>query len=143
MRFIKTRPPIKAAPPVGRFVTNVFTGLAKSTKYVDPKLAVDWPRIVGDDTADLCRPGRLTGGHTGRTLEVFAKNGSAAAKIQFESEAIRRKVNGFLGPDAVARLTIIHKEERKPPSADAPKDPALGSALSRFRSSVSQKADKN
>lgn len=143
MRFIKTRPAIKAAPSVGRFVSGVFADLAKTTKYIDPKLAIDWPRIVGDETAKLCRPGRLTGGHLGKTLEVFARNSAAGAKIQFEQEAIRQKVNMFLGPDTVARLSIIHKEEPKSAAATSPKDDALGTALSRFRSSVAQKADKN
>jgi len=142
MRPIKTRPPIPAAPTVGRFSANVFAGLAKSTKYVDPKLATNWAKIIGEESADLCRPGRLTGGRTGRTLEIFARNATAAAKIHFEAEAIRRKVNDFLGPDAVGRLTIIHKEEpnRSTPAEDTATP--LGSALSRFRASVSAKADK-
>ena len=142
MRPIKTRPPIPAAPSVGKFSAGVFADLAKSTRYVDPKLAADWPKIVGEETADLCRPGRLTGGHRGRTLEVFAANAAAAAKVQFEAEAIRRKVNDFLGPDTVGRLSVIHKEEpRRSDPNDDPETP-LGSALSRFRASVSAKADK-
>lgn len=129
--------PVRSAPPgVGRIAARIFSDLARQTRYVDPNLAADWPRIVGPKIAGLCRPGRLTGGRLGRTLEVFAPNGAAAARVQFEAEAIRRRVNEFLGPGAVGRIAVRQAAARL---GEGGEGAGLESALGRFRAAVSAK----
>ncbi len=135
---VVTRPARSAPPAVGRIAARIFADLARKTRYVDPNLAADWPRIVGPEIAGLCRPGRLTGGRLGRTLEVFAPNGAAAARVQFEAESIRRKVNELLGPGAVGRIAVRQAGAR-PNDGVGGERSRLETALGRFRSAVSSK----
>lgn len=132
---LRTRPARKAPPPVRRYAAGVFANLAKKTRFVDPALAADWAAIVGTEFAALCRPGKLTGGRIGRTLELVAPNGAAAARIRFESEAIRRKVNDCLGPGTVGRIAI---RQSSLAAALGPRggEPGLDGVLERFRTSV-------
>jgi hypothetical protein len=79
----------------------------------------------------------LTGGRADRTLEVFALNGAAAARVQFESENLRRRLNDVLGPNTVGRVLVKHCG-RDAPGPGAP-DAGLGTALDRFRAAVSSR----
>ncbi|MEL6212649.1 MAG: DciA family protein [Pseudomonadota bacterium] len=145
---VKTKPPRAALPAISRFSTAVFSGLARRTKFVDPALAERWRTLVGDELAALSRPGRLTGGKTGRTLEVMAPSAAAAARLNFEAETIRRGVNTFLGPDTVGRIAVLVRtpeperrnetdlRDQTPTSAGSP---ALEPVLSRFRASVKKR----
>ena len=78
-------------------------------------------------------PGRLSGGRLARTLEIWCSSGAAAARIQFEAETIRRKLNEFMGPGAVGRILVRQRAS----AAKVDPDDRLGAALGRFRSSVS------
>lgn len=139
---VKTKPARSAPPHVRRSAQSVFIDLALLTKFVDPALAAAWGEIAGADLAALCRPGRMTGGRTGRTLEVVVPNGSAAAKVQFEAEGLRRRLNAFLGPDTVGRIAIRQsgRQSREPsPDPGGPDAPSpLGAALGRFRASFTK-----
>lgn len=132
-RPIKTRPARKAPPPVGRFTAAIFAELARKTRFVDPAIASRWPDLVGTEIAGLCRPGRLAGGGRGGTLEIVVADGAAAARVEFEAEAIRRRLNDALGPGAIGRLVV---RQRASGAAD---DPRLAAALSRFRAAVKKR----
>ena len=136
---VRTKPARQAAPPIRRYAASVLIDLARRTKFVDPTLAAAWEKIVGAELAALCRPGRLYGGRAGRTLDVISPHGAAAARVQVESEAIRRAVNEFLGPDAVTRIAVRQSGRGAQPVASADGADALGSALGRFRASVGSK----
>lgn len=130
-----TRAARQSAPGVSRFSSKVLADLARQTRFVDPSLAADWSRIVGPEFAALCRPGRLSGGRIGRTLEIVAGSGAAASRLHFEAEAIRRKVNEYLGPGAVARIAVRQAGAGGPDSDGGKLDAALG----RFRAAVTAK----
>jgi len=132
---VVTRAARPSAPGLGRYSAQVLAELARQTRFVDPNLAADWSRIVGADFAALCRPGRLSGGRSGRTLEIVATSGAAASRLHFEAEAIRRKVNEYLGPGAVARIAVRQAGAKGPDSDDGKLDAALG----RFRAAVTAK----
>ncbi len=102
-----TRGPRAAPPPLARFSTALIADLARRTRFVDPEIAARWTELAGPELSKLCRPGRLTGGHTGRTLEVIVPHGAAAASVEFASEALRRRLNGYFGPDAIAQITVL------------------------------------
>ena len=102
-----TRGPRPAAPPVARAASALVADLAARTRYVDPDLAARWSEIAGPELSRLCRPGRLTGGGAGRTLEVVVPHGAAAASVEFAAETLRRRLNGFFGPDAIERISIV------------------------------------
>jgi hypothetical protein len=136
---IRTKPARSGPPPIRRFAASVLVELARRTKFVDPSLAAAWRRIVGPELAALCRPGKMTGGGAGRTLEVVARDGAAAARVQFEAEAIRRAVNEFLGPDTLARVAVRQTGRGISAARSRESSDALGSALGRFRNSVGAK----
>lgn len=135
-RTVNTKPARSGPPAVAKYSNRLFAHLAQRTKFVDPQLGAQWRRLVGDELAALCRPGRLTGGRGGRTLEIFAQNAAAAAKVQFQAETIRQRVNVFLGPDTVGRISVRHRE-----NACSSRESGLESALSRFRSTVADWQD--
>lgn len=132
---VKTRPARRAPPAVGRYSSKVFAALATRTQYADPDLAARWTELVGRDLAALCRPGRLSGGRIGAALEVRAVSAAAAARVQFEAEAMRRRLNGYLGPGRIGHISVVH--HAGPHAAAGP----LGAALSRFRASVNSKKE--
>ena len=141
----KTRAARRAAPNVGRAGAEVFSALAKKTKFADPALADHWPDIAGGEIARLCRPGRITGRPPGRTLEVYVPSGAAAAQVQMQVETIKAGVNRYMGPGAIARITIIQtgQDRQMPaqpaaPASDEGKSP-LGAALSSFRAAVDRR----
>ncbi len=130
-----TRGPRASPPRLARFAGALVADLARRTRYVDPDIAARWTEFAGPELSRLCRPGRLTGGQTGatggRTLEVIAPNGAAATSVEFASEALRRRLNEYFGPDAIARITVIQGTN----SADAGGMPKARPGLSRFRAS--------
>lgn len=140
MRQIRTRPVRPGPPQLSRFSAAVLAALARKTKYVDPQLAANWPSVVGDEIARLCRPGRLTGGRGrggGRTLEIVAPNGAAAAQVQFVADTIVERANRLLGPGAVARIAI-RQEGGRAGAAGKSARPSVGleSALNRMQASL-------
>lgn len=136
---IQTRPARKAAPALARYSKDVFIGLAQRTRFVDPMLARAWAEIAGPELAALCRPGRMSGGARGRTLEIVVPNGAAAARVELEACDLCEKLNAFMGPGVVARISIRQAGGKK--TADSPRrgesDGGLDSALGRFRALLS------
>lgn len=142
---VHTKPARRAPPSIRGAAAQVLAALARQTCFVDPALVTQWPLMVGEELAGLCRPGRLTGGRIGRTLELITPNGAAAARIAIETEAIRRRVNDFLGPGAVERVVIRQGGGEQPPSLDDddPRpDGPVRAALSRFRATLNARGDK-
>lgn len=92
---------------------------------MDPEIAARWTELAGPELSKLCRPGRLTGGPSGRTLEVIVPHGAAAASVEFAAETLKRRLNAYFGPNAVERIAVL--QAPAPRGAEAPR-------LSRFRS---------
>lgn len=135
-----TRAARGAAPVFARFSAGIVEDLARKTRYVAPDLIARWADLAGPELSRLCRPGRLTGGRMGgradgRTLEVIVPHGAAAASVEFAAETLKRRLNGYFGPDAIARIVVIQAAasqtgSRGPDSGGKPG----GGGLSRFRS---------
>jgi hypothetical protein len=102
-----TRGPRPAAPPLARAASALVADLARKTRFVDPDLAARWTELAGPELSKLCRPGRLTGGVAGRTLEVIVPHGAAAASVEFAAETLCRRLNSYFGPNAIERIAII------------------------------------
>lgn len=119
-----TRAARPAAPPLARFASSLIADLARRTRFVDPDIAARWTELAGPELSKICRPGRLTGGPSGRTLEVIVPHGAAAASVEFAAETLKRRLNSFFGPNAIERIAVL---QAPPPSGGgAPR-------LSRFR----------
>jgi hypothetical protein len=141
--YSSTRPARSAAPAVARASAAVFADLAKKTKYVEPSLAERWPALAGEKLARLCRPGRLTGRGQGKTLELRVPSGAAAAAVQMEADGLIARLNAYLGPGAVGRISVIQTgpavSARAPeaePAENPPGDGELGAALASFRAAI-------
>lgn len=103
----QTRAPRPAAPPLARFASALIADLARQTRFVDPDIAARWTELAGPELSKLCRPGRLTGGASGRTLEVIVPHGAAAASVEFAAETLKRRLNGYFGPNAIERIAVV------------------------------------
>ncbi len=119
-----TRAPRPAAPPLGRFAASLIADLARRTRFVDPDIAARWTELAGPELSKLCRPGRLTGGPSGRTLEVIVPHGAAAASVEFAAETLKRRLNGYFGPNAIEGIAVL--QGPAPPGPAKPR-------FSRFR----------
>lgn len=124
----QTRPARASAPGFARFSSELLEALARKTRYVDPDLVGRWTELAGPELSRLCRPGRLTGGREGRTLEVVVPHGAAAASVEFAAETLKRRLNGYFGPNAIARIAVIQAAPAAP----------RGGGLSRFRTGGSR-----
>ncbi len=147
MNHKNTRPTRRAAPNIGRASASVFSRLLKKTNYADPALCDHWPNIAGPEIAALCRPGRLTGRGPDRTLEIHTPSGAAATQLQMQTEALKARINRYLGPGAITRITIVqsavaaqpHTGQSQPESHISGDGAALGTALSSFRAAINRK----
>jgi len=115
---IKTRPQRRHAPKLQRFTSQVFSSLARKTRFVEPTLAEKWGEIVDNEIASICWPGRLSSGRQHRTLEIITDTGAAATRISYAQNGIIRDVNRYLGPDIVSYIKIIQTGLKKHSSTD-------------------------
>jgi hypothetical protein len=143
----RTKPARRAPPKAARAGAMVFSALARKTKYADPTLAENWPSIAGPIIGSLCRPGRILGSRqggarSGRTLEVYTPSGAAAAELQMRLDDLMTRVNRFLGPGIIARITVIQAAGKAPGAAAiAGASGSLEQALASFRSAIANKSD--
>ncbi len=153
----RTKPPRRAAPKAARAGAMIFSALARKTKYADPMLAENWPTIAGPKIGALCRPGRILGTKgrgNGRTLEIYPPSGAAAAELQMHLDDLIVRVNRFLGPGTIARITLIqaagsgaglsrgHNTSKTPAKTNPGEASApLETALASFRAAVARKSD--
>jgi len=158
MKHAHTKPARRAPPKAARAGAIVFSALARMTKYADPTLAENWPTIAGPKISALCRPGRILGvkgknPDAGRTLEVYPPSGAAAGELQMQLDDLIVRVNRFLGPGAIARISLIQATgSRAGPSARQniariPDNPASSSAsaplvkaLASFQAAIARKS---
>jgi len=136
--FQNTRPVRRGPPKVARAAADVFSRLAKTTRYADPGLADNWPSIAGADIAALGRPGRLLGNGPGRTLEIIAPDGAAAAELQMRTGDLLTAINRYLGPGAVNHIAVKQRpgEAARTGGRDDDANEPLGAALSSFRAAI-------
>lgn len=143
----KTRARRSPPPRLGRLTAGVFANLAKKTNYIDPAIADHWLTIAGPEIAALCRPGRITGDRRARSLEVYAPSGAAGAQLQYLTDDLRQRVNNYLGPNAIARITVKQSASRSRgpgPNHDSKRAVSteaspLEGALASFRRSIGKK----
>ena len=103
---IKTKPPRSGAPHLSREMSRLLAQLAKKSGAMDPRLAANWEEIVGPDLARLCRPLQTKTHGRAKSLEVAVANGAAGMQLNYKLGILQQKVNAYLGPNAIARVTI-------------------------------------
>jgi|GEM_PF-540463 hypothetical protein len=70
--------------------------------FSDPRLALDWSTIVGEDVARLTLPLRLSGG----ALTLKTEPG-AAAFLSYETRTLCERINTYFGRTLVVRLKFV------------------------------------
>ena len=116
---------------------------AEKRGFALARMLTHWTEIVGEDTARLARPVKMTYGRgsLGGTLVVLVP-GAAAPMVQMQAERIRRAVNAAYGYAAVARVRLTQTApeghlgfaEAAPPLDGTPPgtpDPARAEAAAR------------
>jgi hypothetical protein len=104
---------IAPPPRASRAVAGVVSTLAKSKGFGAgfSDVAARWSEIVGERTARMCAPVKLTGRGKSGVLHVAAV-GPAALLVEADREDILRKVNIFCGRDAAGKLSITRAPAR-------------------------------
>jgi hypothetical protein len=114
------RPAIAPPPRAGRAVAGVVARFAKEfggASFAD--IAARWSEIVGEKTARMCAPVKLTGRGEHGVLHI-AVAGPAALLVEADAPRILAAVNRYCGRDVARRVTIARAPARGPLGARPP-----------------------
>lgn len=91
----------------GSLVQKQIASAGRARGFAISRLLTRWVEVVGAETATLCRPVRIAYGRggMGATLTLLVR-GAAAPLVQAQANAIRDKVNGCYGYNAVTRIRL-------------------------------------
>ncbi|MGD2131972.1 MAG: DciA family protein [Maricaulaceae bacterium] len=113
------RAAIAPPPPAARATAGVLSRFSKQFGSGVGELAARWPEIVGEKTARLCTPIKLTGRNGEGALHLAAR-GPGALLVEAESASILERVNTYAGRTVAKRIAIT----RAPAAAPASSTPA-------------------
>jgi hypothetical protein len=105
LRRLRARPVRRLPKPIGRDIRKITRKHLKGTGSPLSKLRDDWEKIVGEKLARFCRPEKIHGAKTGRTLTLRVLP-AAAALIQHQSETIRQRVSTVAGGN-ITKLKLV------------------------------------
>ncbi len=109
---------------------------SESRGFAESRLLTQWAEIVGTDIAAVARPVKVSYGRggMGATLTLLT-TGAQAPMLEMQKDALRARVNGVYGYNAISRITITqtaptgfadgqasfqHRAPAKPPRAPDP-----------------------
>lgn len=98
--------------------------------FAQLRLLTHWPEIVGEETARVTRPLRISWGREGFGATLLLLVAPAAGPmVQMQLPLIREKVNACYGYNAIARISLTQTApqgfaEGRSPFAPAPRAPA-------------------
>ncbi|HYC67554.1 DUF721 domain-containing protein [Brevundimonas sp.] len=123
----RTRPAPRPAPRAGRALQGLIKELDAKFGRGASALEPRWTEIVGERLARVTRPQKLSKGRggAGGTLELRVA-GPAALLVQHQSEEILQRVNLFLGPGSVDKLSIAQGPVKPPAGLSKPGRPPAG-----------------
>lgn len=78
-------------------------------RLTEGALALDWPQIVGEDIARLCRPGKISPARGGgvTSLELLTRPAAALELTHLVPQLLER-INRYFGYAYIGRLTFRH-----------------------------------
>lgn len=94
--------------PASRLVAGQLRGPFEKRGFSEAKLLTHWAEIVGDETAQIAQPVKIShgrGGALGGTL-VLLTIGAHAPVLEMQKEQIKDRVNACYGYRAVSRVQI-------------------------------------
>lgn len=117
--------------------------------FVETRLLTHWPEIVGTETAEICRPVKVSYGREGfgATLTLLT-TGAWATLLQADLPRLKDKVNAVYGYAAISRIRLTQTSEtgleiapvrqaKTDVRPKAPLDPVKSRALNEDLSDVS------
>ena len=107
LKHMRAKPTRRPPPRLGHDVRKLMRKHAKTGTTSIGKLKEDWEGLVGEEIAKFCRPEKLTGSKSARTL-VLNVHPAAATRIQHESELIRQRVSVAAG-GTVTKLKLVQR----------------------------------
>ena len=131
LRYAKAKPVHPGLGTIGKAAMRLTRKAMPKTGATLSRLKVEWPDIVGEQLARLCRPEKLTPAKGGRRLTLMVIP-AAAGLVQHQSEMIRQRVS-------IGRRRRHHRDQDPAwPFGPATK-PAARAANVRFRSTPEQR----
>lgn len=98
LRHARARASYPHAPSLGKIARRVSRKATKGKGSSLARLRDQWPEIVGEEIAALCRPEKMANTKAGRILTLLVMP-AAAPLIQHQSETIRQRVSVAAGGD--------------------------------------------
>lgn len=117
------RPAIAPAPRAGRAVAGVLARFSGRFGSGIGDLKTRWSDIVGERTARMCAPVKLTGRGRDGVLHVAAV-GPAALLVEADSARILAAVNTYAGRDVAKKLALTRAPARAPDRSKPAAPPA-------------------
>ncbi|NYS24044.1 DUF721 domain-containing protein [Rhodobacteraceae bacterium 2376] len=112
--------------PAAGLLRTPLRKISESRGFAVARLLTHWPEIVGEDTARLCRPVRVSYARKGMgaTLSLLVP-GAQAPLVEMQKDRIRERVNACYGYNAIARIALTQTAptgfaEGQTPFAHAP-----------------------
>ncbi len=105
LKHMRAKPTRRPPPRLGHDVRKLMRRHAKAGTTSISKLKDNWEALVGEEIAKFCRPEKLTGSKSARTL-VLRVHPAAATRIQHDSETIRQRVSVAAG-GTVTKLKLV------------------------------------
>lgn len=101
LRYAKAKPVHPGPGTIGKAAMRLTRKALPKKGATLSRLKVEWPDIVGEQLARLCRPEKLTPAKGGRRLTLTVIP-AAAGLVQHQSEMIRQRVSMTAGGDITA-----------------------------------------
>lgn len=101
LRYAKAKPVHPGPGTIGKAAMRLTRKSLPSKGATLSRLRVQWPEIVGEQLARLCRPEKLTPAKGGRRLTLTVIP-AAAGLVQHQSEMIRQRVSMTAGGNITA-----------------------------------------
>jgi hypothetical protein len=116
---------IQPAPRAGRAVAQVVGQFSKRFGAGFGDIAARWNEIVGEKTARMCTPVKLTGRGADGVLHLAAP-GPAALLVEADAERILAQVNLYCGRDVAKRLSLTRAPARAKAATETAPRPHAG-----------------
>jgi hypothetical protein len=107
MQGLKRRSYSKGFQKTSALLREPIRKAGETRGFAVTKVLTHWAEIVGNDTAEICKPVDVKYGRQGfgATLTVLT-TGAQAPMLEMQKEKLRERVNAAYGYNAIARLRI-------------------------------------
>ncbi len=113
-----------SARPIASLIGKTIDPVIRKRGLAKAELLAWWPEIVGADYADATMPDRIRWPKDGSAAVLFVRCDPAfALPLEYEREAVRQRLNGFLGFPAIGEVRILQHPLRKAKDVEKPPEP--------------------